>query len=167
MWQGKMNKKIRISIILSFLIVFCMYGSSSAETLAPDRSAQVLDLLALECQKITDFSFMAQNGDLSQFEHGTNWGLHTAASDSKFKVLDVFTINEKTQILLLHLEDNLEDFFVDNATIDGECVAWARKIFVESFEKEIIEEVNTPEWLERCSFPIGMDNDGNIWDLDD
>ena len=106
-------------------------------------------------------------GNLSQFEHGTNWGLHTAASDSKFKVLDVFTINEKTQILLLHLEDNLEDFFVDNATIDEECVAWARKIFVESFEKEIIKEVNTPEWLERCSFPIGMDNEGNIWGLDD
>ena len=25
-------------------------------------------------------------GNLSQFEHGTNWGLHTAASGSKFKV---------------------------------------------------------------------------------
>ena len=106
-------------------------------------------------------------GNLSQFEHGTNWGLHTAASGSKFKVLDVFTFKEKTQILLLHLIDNLEDFFVDNDTIDEECVAWARNIFVESFEKEVIEEVNTDEWLERCSFPIGMDNDGNIWDLDD
>ena len=106
-------------------------------------------------------------GNLSQFEHGTNWNLHTAASNSKFKVLDVFTYNEKTQILLLHLINNLEDFFVDNATIDEEYVALARKIFVESFEKEVIEEVNTPEWLERCSFPIGMDNEGNIWDIND
>ena len=106
-------------------------------------------------------------GNLSQFEHGTNWGLHTAASGSKFKVLDVFTFKEKTQILLLHLEDNLEDFFAGNDAIDEECVAWARNIFVESFEKEIIEEVNTDEWLERCSFPIGMDNEGNIWGIDD
>ena len=64
-----MNKKIINSIFLSFLIIVCLYGSVSAETLAPDRSAQVLDLLALECQKITDFSFMAQNGDLSQYEN--------------------------------------------------------------------------------------------------
>jgi hypothetical protein len=106
-------------------------------------------------------------GNLSQFEHGTNWGLHTAASGSKFKVLDVFTFKEKTQILLLHLIDNREDFFVDNDTIDEECVAWARNIFVESFEKEVIEEVNSEEWLERCSFPIGMDNEGNLWNLDD
>ena len=64
-----MNKKIRTSIILSFLIIVCLFGSVSAETLAPDRSLQVLDLLALECQKISDFSFMAQNGDLSQYEN--------------------------------------------------------------------------------------------------
>ena len=64
-----MNKKIINSIFLSFLIIVCLYGSVSAETLAPDRSAQVLDLLALECQKITDFSYMAQNGDLSQYEN--------------------------------------------------------------------------------------------------
>ena len=105
--------------------------------------------------------------NFSQFEDGTNWNLHTAAPNSKFKVLDVFTYNEKTQILLLHLIENLEDFFVDNTTIDEDYVLLARKIFVESFEKEKIEEVNTPEWLERCSFPIGMDNDGNLWGLDD
>jgi hypothetical protein len=105
--------------------------------------------------------------NFSQFEQETNWNLHTAATNSKFKVLDVFTYNEKTQILLLHLIENLEDFFVDNATIDEDYVFLARKIFVESFEKEIIEEVNTPEWLERCSFPIGMDNEGNLFNLDD
>ena len=106
-------------------------------------------------------------GNLSQFEHGTNWGLHTATSNSKFKVLDVYEFKEKTQILLLHLIDNLEDFFVDNDTIDEDYVALARKIFEESFEKDIIEEVNSEEWLERCSFPIGMDNEGNIWDIED
>ena len=105
--------------------------------------------------------------NLSHFEHGTGWNLHTTAPNSIFKVLDVFTYNEKTQILLLHLIDNLEDFFIDNSTIDEEYVSLARKIFVESFENEVIEEVNTEEWLDRCSFPIGMDNKGNLWGLDD
>lgn len=106
-------------------------------------------------------------GNLSQFEQETNWNLHTASSNSKFKVLDVYTFNEKTQILLLHLIDNLEEFFVDNATIDEEYVNNARKTFEESFEQEIIREVNTPQWLERCSFPIGLDNDGNLWNIKD
>lgn len=105
--------------------------------------------------------------NFSQFEDGTNWNLHTAAPNSKFKVLDVYEFKGKTQILLLHLIENLEDFFVDDDTIDGEYVDLARKIFEDSFKKEIIEEVNTKEWLERCSFPIGMDNDGNLWGLDD
>ena len=105
--------------------------------------------------------------NFSQFEHGTNWSLHITASNSKFKVLDVYEFNGKTQILLLHLIDNLEEFFADNDTIDNDYVDLARKIFEESFEKEIIPEVNTEEWLERCSFPIGMDNEGNLWDLDE
>lgn len=46
-----------------------IYSSVSAETLAPDRSSQVLDLLALECQKMTDFAYMAQNGDTSGFDY--------------------------------------------------------------------------------------------------
>ena len=105
--------------------------------------------------------------NFSQFEDGTNWNLHTAAPNSKFKVLDVYEFNGKTQILLLHLIENLEDFFVDNGSIDKGYVALARKIFEESFEKEIIEEVNTEEWLKRCSFPIGMDDEGNLWNIDD
>ncbi|MBO7210016.1 MAG: SseB family protein [Methanobrevibacter sp.] len=105
--------------------------------------------------------------NFSQFEDGTNWNLHTAAPNSKFKVLDVYEFNGKTQILLLHLIENLEDFFVDNGSIDKGYVALARKIFEESFEKEIIEEVNTEEWLKRCSFPIGMDDGGNLWNIDD
>ncbi|MBO5966425.1 MAG: SseB family protein [Methanobrevibacter sp.] len=105
--------------------------------------------------------------NFSQFEDGTNWNLHTAAPNSKFKVLDVYEFNGKTQILLLHLIENLEDFFVDNGSIDKGYVELARKIFEESFEKEIIEEVNTKEWLKRCSFPIGMDDGGNLWNIDD
>ena len=106
-------------------------------------------------------------GDLSQFEDGTDWSLHTAAAGSKFKILDIYKFKEKTQIVLLHLMDGFEEIFIDNNTIDEEYVNLARKIFEESFEKEIIPEVNSQEWLDRCSFPIGMDDEGKLWDLDD
>jgi len=105
--------------------------------------------------------------DLSQFENSTKWNLHTAAAGSKFKVLDNYTYNGKTQILLLHLVDGLEEFFVDDSTINMEYVQNARKIFEESFENQVIPEVNSDEWLERCSFPIGMDDKGNLWSIDD
>lgn len=47
---------------------FIFQGIATAETLAPDRSQQVLDLLALGCQKINDYSLMAQYGDTSSYE---------------------------------------------------------------------------------------------------
>ena len=63
--------------------------------------------------------------------------------------------------------DGFEEIFIDNNTIDEEYVNLARKIFEDSFEKEIIPEVNSQEWLDRCSFPIGMDDEGKLWGLDD
>ena len=44
--------------------------------------------------------------DLSAFEHGTNWGLHTAGKDSHFKILGQHTHRGKTGIFLLHLPDD-------------------------------------------------------------
>ena len=44
--------------------------------------------------------------DLRQFEHGTNWGLCVAPLDAHFKVLDIYTYENKTQILLLHLPED-------------------------------------------------------------
>lgn len=40
----------------------------SAGSLAPDRSQQVLDLLAVECQNINDYFNMAQYGDTSRYQ---------------------------------------------------------------------------------------------------
>lgn len=44
--------------------------------------------------------------DLSAFEHGTNWGLRTAQSESHFKVLGQHKFADKTMIVLLHLPDD-------------------------------------------------------------
>lgn len=61
-----MKKYINLFILI--LITVCTnILSVSGDSLAPDRSQQVLDLLAVECQKINDFYFMAQYGDTSSF----------------------------------------------------------------------------------------------------
>lgn len=62
-----MKKNIWFAFILS-LLLFCTFASVSAGPLAPDRSQQVLDLLAVECQNISDYSVMAQYGDTSRYD---------------------------------------------------------------------------------------------------
>ena len=62
-----MKKKRIIEAILVILILCCTFLSSAAGPLPPDRTQQVLDLLAVECQNINDYSVMAQYGDTSRY----------------------------------------------------------------------------------------------------
>ena len=62
-----MKKKITIEAFLVILILCCTFLSSAAGPLPPDRTQQVLDLLAVECQNINDYSVMAQYGDTSRY----------------------------------------------------------------------------------------------------
>lgn len=64
-----MNKNTSKIVFLILVIVLSWsILPASANTLAPDRSQQVLDLLALECQNINDYYDMAGNGDMSRYE---------------------------------------------------------------------------------------------------
>ena len=101
--------------------------------------------------------------DFSQFERGTGWGLHTAKNSSRFKVLDVFEHEGKTQITLLQLPEGFDGVFDEKRDIEDETVERARALFMECLEKDVIPEVATPEWLERVSFPIGMDDKGEFF----
>lgn len=55
--------------ILLFVLLFsgCISFSAFAGTIPPDKTQQVLDLLAVECQNIGDYSIMSENGDTSRF----------------------------------------------------------------------------------------------------
>ncbi|MBR4448365.1 NADAR family protein [Methanobrevibacter sp.] len=101
--------------------------------------------------------------DLSQFEHGTGWGLHTAARNSRFKVLDVYTFNGKTQIVLAQLPDGFEEVFETTSSLERKIVVKIRKEFKETLKFDPIDEVNTPEWRQRVSFPIGMSDEGEFF----
>ncbi len=103
--------------------------------------------------------------DISQFEHGTNWGLCIANRGSRFKVLDVYEHEGKTQITLLHLLDDdrwrlFEDveLVVPNLTIGD-----IRDRFEARCSEEPIPELMTEEWLERCEHPVGTDMQGELF----
>ena len=102
-------------------------------------------------------------GDLSAFEKDTNWGIHTANHGSRFKVLDVFTVDGKTQILLLHLPDGFEEVFSNETDIEREFVERERENFINDLKQDIIKDLADEIWLDRCSFPLGRDDEGNFY----
>lgn len=112
------------------------------------------------------FSILSNHiANLSEFENEKDWNIHTTPANSIFKVLDVYEHNEKTQILLLHLINGFESIFRDARTTKRECVEKSREIFEESFEKEVIASVNSTEWLERCEFPVGLNDEDEYWEI--
>ena len=107
-------------------------------------------------------------GNLNAFEHGTNWGLCTAQRDSHFKVLDVYEYKDRTQILLLHLPDDDRWKMMENAEFDIEkqLIQTSRQRFENKSVQPPVPELATREWLDRCVFPIGMDDHGNLFPLE-
>lgn len=107
--------------------------------------------------------------DLSAFEHGTNWGLHVANADSHFKVLGQHTCNGKTGIFLLHLPNDESWKLWQQAefSIDGELYQKAVQRFTAKCGEPPVPELSTPQWLNRCAFPVGMSSSGEFWPLED
>ncbi|WNY23485.1 hypothetical protein MmiHf6_07920 [Methanimicrococcus hongohii] len=106
--------------------------------------------------------------DFGPYEHGTNWGLCVAARDSRFKVLAVHKYSGKTLILLLHLPDNESWRVFLNAqfSIEEEIILSSIGRFEYKCNLAPIPELAADSWLVRCSFPIGMDDEGNFFEID-
>jgi hypothetical protein len=86
--------------------------------------------------------------------------------DSHFKVLDIYSQKDKTQITLLHLPEKHWDFFINmKINIDDQLIDHVRKRFSECLATDPIPELATDVWLKRCSFPLGMDDNGNLFSL--
>lgn len=105
--------------------------------------------------------------NLSLFEQGTNWRLHTAQHHSRFKVLGVHTYQGRTAIFLLHLpdDDNWKLYQAVQIDLDEQLLRDCVKRFEFKCVQPPIPEVTDATWLERCAFPVGMDEDGNFWPI--
>ena len=129
-----------------------------------DASARVMGMVTTHRYAILS-NHMA---NLSQFEHGTNWGLHVANCGSRFKVLGTHTHCGKTAIFLLHLPDDDSWTLFRNAEIDLDKQLLADCI--QRFEGKClfppVPELATEQWLDRCRFPVGLDDSGNPFPLE-
>ena len=106
--------------------------------------------------------------DLAAFDEDTNWGMVMANLDAHFLVLDKYTYNGKTQILLLHLPDdiNWKQFKNVQLAAFNEIIIDLREKFKYICKKEAIPELTVNNWLNRCTAPLGMDREGNYFNLE-
>ena len=105
------------------------------------------------------FLIASNNGkDLSLIDpEVSQYGFILLQSDSFFKILDVFRLEDKTQILLLNIAEDLIDYFRDNNSIDEkDIIDFARKDFNEKINDPIIEALDSEYWKERTNKPVGM-----------
>lgn len=103
-----------------------------------------------------------------ELEIGPNWGLRVAKPGSYFKVLGKHTYQGKTVIFLLHLPQDDWKLFI-NTVIDSDAELIRKCItrFESKCLKPPVPDLAMPNWQERCSFPIGMDNLGNLFPLEE
>jgi hypothetical protein len=91
--------------------------------------------------------------------------LHIAKSGSRFKVLENYEYKGKTLILLLHLTDDegWEVFKNNIMDIDSDIVSSSIERFKDKSFKEPVPELSSKDWLDRCEFPVGIDESGNCF----
>jgi hypothetical protein len=97
-----------------------------------------------------------------------NEGLCVMKKDSYFKVLDVYDNQGKTQITLLQLPEKDWEFIENvNPEVEDKLVKHVRSRFDQCLEEAPVPMLTTDNWLERCSSPLGMDEEGNLFPLSD
>jgi len=87
-------------------------------------------------------------------------------ANSYFKVLDVHTVGDKTQIFLLHIPAaGIKYFSRVVSNVDEKFIAIARKGFEEKLTQEPLQDLLDPFWAERTNFPAGMDAHNRFYPL--
>lgn len=116
----------------------------------------------------TNFRYLiasARGKDLSAFDpNAARFGHIVLTSDAFFKVLDVYKIGEKTQVLLLNIPEHAVDFFKNATTnIEEDIKNKARQRFEQLVNTQPVEVLQTPEWTLRTKLPIGMSDTGEMF----
>lgn len=81
-----------------------------------------------------------------------------------FKVLDIMVINQKTQILLLHLPaESVKIFTTQHIPFEVKLLETHRQIFIEHTYQTPVAALQTQTWRTETAAPIGMDNEGKLY----
>lgn len=97
-----------------------------------------------------------------------NWGMYTADKNSRFKVLDVYKYRYTVMILLYHLpdDDSWKSFEGELNSEDMKFAEYCRGIFKSFCSQRATPELVVKDWIKICSSPIGMDDDGVLYDVE-
>ncbi len=104
----------------------------------------------------------SSNGkDLSMFSPNPEFGHIVLQSNAYFKVLDIQKENGKTQILLLNIpEEGVSIFASSKINIEDQIIEKGIEIFNNEKTSDPIVDLQSSEWIERTSFPLGMSKEG-------
>ncbi|APA91059.1 MULTISPECIES: hypothetical protein [Myroides] len=92
------------------------------------------------------------------------YGLVMIQSGAYFKVLDIHTIDNKTQIVLLHIAEETKEFFATNSSnIEEQIVQKAREGFELKLHTQPTPCLQTEEWIDRTALPMGMSDTGEFF----
>lgn len=85
-------------------------------------------------------------------------------ADAFFKVLDIYKLGDKTQLLLLNIPPHAVALFEKVSTnIEADIVKKARERFDQLAGAAPVAELQTPDWTKRTSQPIGMNLAGEMF----
>ena len=98
------------------------------------------------------------NPDVAKF------GFHLIAAPSYYKVLDIYTVGQQTQILLLNFNEEHRDIFeASTSNIEEQVIAMGREGLNKKIQMSPNDVLNGEEWAERTQFPIGMSDRGDFF----
>ncbi|BFM42715.1 hypothetical protein CFS9_13560 [Flavobacterium sp. CFS9] len=84
--------------------------------------------------------------------------------NSFFKVLDIYNIDNKTQILLLNIPGNSLPLFKNSTSnLEEEITEKARQKFTAKINSPLIPELQTEVWREKTKAPIGISRSGELY----
>ncbi|MPT33126.1 MAG: hypothetical protein E2600_15965 [Chryseobacterium sp.] len=97
-----------------------------------------------------------------------NFGHTMLKPNSFFKVLDIYKIENKTQILLLEIpEIGINLFKSSISNIEEQVIKKARESFESKIKMEPIPELQEADWKQKTEFPIGMNDKGEFFFQDE
>ncbi|MDP9954530.1 hypothetical protein J2X97_000167 [Epilithonimonas hungarica] len=97
-----------------------------------------------------------------------NFGHTMLKPNSFFKVLDIYKIENKTQILLLEIpEIGINLFKSSISNIEEQVIEKARESFESKIKMEPIPELQEADWKQKTEFPIGMNDKGEFFFQDE
>ncbi len=98
------------------------------------------------------------NNNFSKFK------LYVLPAGSYFKVLDIYTVGDKTQIFLLHVAKQWVEFFKSSiSNVEKDIDQTARHNFDTKVNSPVNQDLQAPEWTNRLAFPLGMSDEGQMF----